>query len=163
MDSHISELLRIIREEISLYRDLVEHARRKTALLVKGSVAALLESNRVEETFNIQLRMLEDQMRHLCLELCEAIKVPREEFTLLKLAEGVEQPVAQEIKSQTGLFRNLVDQLKAVNRRNARLIESSVCYSRGLMDYLANATGSYQGTGLLRPISAVQKTISRRA
>jgi hypothetical protein len=163
MDNHVSELLGIIREEVRLYRDLIEHARRKTALLVQGSVPAILESNKIEETFNIQLRMLENEMARLCLHLCQAFNIPREEFTLLKLAEGFEQPVAEEIKSQTGLFKNLIDQLKSVNQRNMKLVESSLSYSRGLLDLLANATSSYQGTGLFRPIPAVQTTISHRA
>ena len=33
MDDRISNLLEIIRDEISLYRELMEHARRKTAIL----------------------------------------------------------------------------------------------------------------------------------
>lgn len=163
MENRISELLGLIREEISLYRDLIEHARRKTALLVEGSVQAILESNKVEETFNIKLRMLEGEVRRLCLELCQAFRLPRQEFTLLKLAEGFEKPVADEIHSQTGLFRNLIEQLKSVNQRNMKLIESSVCYSRGLLDLLANATSSYQATGLFRPIPATHRTISHRA
>ncbi len=163
MENHVSELLGLIREETSLYRDLIEHARRKTALLVQGSVNALLESNKAEEIFNTKLRGLEDEMRRLCLEFCQALSLPREEFTLLKLAEGLEQPVAQEIRSLTVLFRNLVDQLKSVNQRNMRLVESSIRYSRGMLDFLANATSSYQMTGLFRPLSAVQTTISHRA
>ena len=78
------------------------------------------------------------------------------------LAEKVEQSAAVEIESQVNLFRSLFDQLKRTNQRNRRLIESSARYSRGLADYIANATGSYQGTGLLRPLDAVQATISRR-
>jgi len=163
MESSVSELLTLIREEISLYRDLIEHARRKTALLVQGSVQAILESNKVDETFNIKLRMLEDEVRRLCFELCQTVRLPRKEFTLLKLAESFEKPVADEIKSQTGLFKNLIEQLKSVNRRNMKLIESSVSYSRGLLDLLANATSSYQATGLFRPIPAIQRTISHRA
>lgn len=163
MGNPVAELLGLIREEIQLYRDLIEHARRKTALLVQGSVQAILESNKVEETFNIKLRMLEDEVTRLCRELCQKFSMPREEFTLLKLAEGCEKPVAEEIKSQTGLFKNLVEQLKSVNQRNMRLIESSVTYSRGLLDLLANATSSYQATGLFRPIPATQRTISHRA
>ena len=65
MESRVSELLGLIREEISLYRDLIEHARRKTSLLVQGSVQAILESNKIEETFNLKLRMLEGEVRGL--------------------------------------------------------------------------------------------------
>ena len=81
----------------------------------------------------------------------------------MKLAEGLEKPVADEILSQTSLFKNLIEQLKAINHRNLRLAESSIRYSRGLLDLLANATSSYQATGLFRPIPSTQRTISQRA
>jgi hypothetical protein len=163
MDERISDLLNIVREEIGLYRDLIEHMRRKTALLVQGRVDDILESNKIEETFNVKLRILENEMARLCFDLCQALKIPREEFTLLKLAEAVEQSLAVEIKSQTALFKNLITQLKSVTQRNMRLVERSIRYSRGLLDFLANATSSYQGTGLFKSIPAIQSTFSHRA
>ena len=82
MEKHLSALLGIIREEIELYRGLIEHARRKTALLIQGSAEELLESNKVEETFNIKLRILESEMARLCRELAQVFNIPRAEFTL---------------------------------------------------------------------------------
>ncbi len=163
MERRISDLLRIVREEIEIYRNLIEHARQKTALLVQGSVDAILESNKVDETFNIKLRILETEMARLCSDLCSAFKIPREEFTLLKLADGVEQSVAAEIKSQTSLFKSLFDQLKSVNQRNMRLIENSLHYSKGLLDLFCNATSSYQKTGLFKPHPASHTTFSHQA
>jgi hypothetical protein len=163
MEKIVSDLLSIVREEIGVYRDLIEHARRKTALLVHGRMEAILESNKTEETFNIKLRILENEMMRICLELSRACKIPREEFTLLKLADGVEQSVAAEIRSQTNLFKNLVDQLKSVNQRNMKLVECSIHYSKGLLDFIANATSPYQGTGLFKPFSAIHSTISHQA
>jgi hypothetical protein len=163
MDRVISELLGVIREEISTYRDLIEHARRKTALLVKGRVEAILESNKAEETFNVRLRELENEMARLCRDLCENFGIPREEFTLIKLADRLEQSLALEIRSQTTLFRNIVNQLKSITQRNMRLIEKSVHYSQGLLDLFSNATGSYQQTGLFKQIPSIPPTFSQRA
>lgn len=163
MEEQVSDLLGIVREEINLYRDLIEHVRRKTPLLVQGQVEAILESNKIEETFNIKLRILENEMARLCYSLCQAFKIPREEFSLVRLADDLEQPLATEIKSQTTLFRNLVKQLKSVSQRNMRLIERSIHYSRGLLDLLSNATSSYQETGLFKPISSILPTFSQRA
>jgi hypothetical protein len=163
MSEKISELLGIVREEISLYRDLMEHARRKTALLVQGRVEAILESNKIEETFNAKLRELEAEMANLCRDLCQVFRIPREEFTLMKLADSLEQSLALEIKSQATLFRNIVRQLKSVNQRNMRLIERSLRYSEGLLALFSNATGSYQPTGLFEPIPNMQPTFSQRA
>jgi len=163
MHDPVSDLLGIVREEINLYRDLVEHARRKTALLVQGRVDAILESNKIEESFNSKLRALEMEMARLCHELGRTFQIPREEFTLMKLAENIEQPLALEIRSQTTLFRNIVRQLKSVNQRNRTLIEKSLHYSRGLLAIFSNASGSYRQNGLFEQIPSIQPTFSQRA
>jgi hypothetical protein len=163
MDEQVAELMNVVREEIALYRDLIEHARKKTALLVRGPLEAILESNKVDETFNSKLRTLEQEIARLCQQLCSALQIAREEFTLLKLAEGMEQSVAREIRSQTMLFRNLVGQLKEINQRNRKLVEGSLHYSRGMLNFFANATSSYQSNGLFKPYSAAHNTLSSKA
>jgi hypothetical protein len=163
MDDRISDLLRIIRDEISLYRELVEHARNKTAWLVQGRVEAILESNRIEETFNGRLRALESEMIRICRELSRSFRIPPEEFTLMKLSENLEQSLALEIRNQTTLFRNIVKQLKSISQRNRRLVEKSLHYSRGLLALISNMRGSYQQTGLFESVPSVPPTFSQRA
>ena len=163
MNDQISDLLGVIRDEISLYRDLIEHARQKTAILVQGSVEAILESNKIEETFNLKLRRLEDEMARLCRDLSRFYRIPHEEFTLMKLADSLERSLAQEIRNQTTLFRNMVNQLKSVSQRNMRLIEKSLYYSRGLLALISNLSGSYQKSGLFEKIPSIQPTFSQRA
>jgi hypothetical protein len=163
MNDPISDLLGVIREEISLYRDLVEHVRRKTALLVNGSIEAILESNKVEETCNSRLQVLEAEMKRLCFDLSHAFRIPREEFTLMKLADNLEQSLATEIRSQATLFRNIVKQLKSISQRNAQLIEKSIHYSRGLLALIANASGSYHPDGLFGQVPTIRPTYSQRA
>ena len=113
-------------------RDLVEHARQKTALLVQGSVEAILENNKIEETFISRLRIMEREKRRLCLDLGRAFRIPREEFTLMKLADHLDPSFALELREQAALFRNLVHQLKSVSRRNMRLIENSMHMTHNL-------------------------------
>jgi hypothetical protein len=162
-NARISELLGIIREEINAYRELIEHARRKTALLVQGRLDAILESNKAEEAFNIKLRGLEREMARLCQILCVDSGIPREEFTLTKLADSLEQSIALEIKTQSALFRNILIQLKSINQRNMRLIEKSIHCSKGLLDLFFNATSSYQQTGLFKQVPPISPTFSQRA
>jgi hypothetical protein len=163
MDDRISDLLKIVQEEINLYRDLIEHERRKTALLVQGCVEAILESNRTDEMHNAKLHALDMEMAHLCQDLGRSFRIPREEFTLMKLADCFEQSLALEIKTQTTLFRNIAKQLKSVSHRNSRLIERSIQYSRGLLALISNTVGSYRHTGLFDPMPSVQPTYSQRA
>ena len=162
MDERISDLLGIIGKEIDLYRDLIDHAREKTALLSQGRLDDIVENSKVEETFNIKLCFLENEMKRLCSEICQIQGIAREEFTLMNLAENLEQPASLELKSLTTLLRNLVKQLKNVSQRNLRLIEKSIEYSQGLLGLISNATSPYQRTGLFRSIPAVQPTFSHR-
>jgi hypothetical protein len=83
MDEQVAALMNLVREEISLYRDLIDHARKKTAVLIRGPLEAILESNKIDETFNVKLRMLENEVGRLCQQLSSALHIAREEFTLL--------------------------------------------------------------------------------
>jgi len=163
MDDPVSDLLGIVREEITLYRDLVEHSRQKTALLVKGSVEAILESNKIDEALSSRIRTLQREMARLCEQLGQAFRIPREGFTLMKLADNVEPSIALEIRSQSDLFRDFVRQLKSVSRRNGKLIERSLHYSRGLLGMFSNASSSYRQNGLFEQIPSIQPTFSQRA
>jgi len=163
MEDPVSDLLGIIREEITLYRDLVEHERRKTALLVQGGIDAILEGNKIEEAFSSRLRNLEMERARLCQQLGQALRISREEFTLMKLANKVEPSIAPEIRSQADHFRNLVRQLKTVSRRNGKLIEKSLRFSKGLLGIFCSASGSYRQNGLFEQIPSIQPTFSQRA
>jgi hypothetical protein len=163
MDDRISDLLKIVQEEIHLYRDLIEHERRKTALLIQGRADSILESNRIDETYNARLRALETEMIRLCQDLCRSFQIPREEFTLMKLADCLEQSLAQEIRTQTTLFRNIVNRLKSISGSNRKLMEKSIHYSQGLLALISNVVGSYRQTGLFDPIPTVHPTFSQSA
>ena len=163
MDDRISDLLEIVREEIAVYGNLLEHTRQKTALLVQGRVEAILASNRAEEGFTIRLRALEMKLMSLCQDLGRSFRIPREEITLAKLAKSLEQPLALELQTQTALFQNLVKQVKSVSQRNRKLLQKSIQHSRDLLGIISNATGSYQQTGLFEAMPSIQPTFSQRA
>ncbi len=162
MERRISDLLGVVGKEINLYRELIEHAREKTALLAQGRLETILESSKIEETYNIKLRFLENEIKRLCSEIRQISGIACEGFTLMKLAENLEQPSATELKYQATLFRNLVMQLKAVSQRNLLMIEKSVKFTQGLLGLISSATSPYQQTGLFRSIPAVQPTFSHR-
>ncbi len=163
MADQVSDLLGVVREEITLYRDLVEHARQKTALLIKGSVEAILESNKVEDALCARLRSLEIEMARLCSHFADVFRISREEFTLRKLADRVDPSLAPEIRSQADLFRHLVRQLRSITQCNRKLIDHSLHYSRGLLAVFSNASGAYRPNGLFAEIPSVQPTFSRQA
>jgi hypothetical protein len=163
MEDQISDLLGIVRDEIQLYCDLVEHARKKTSLLVQGRADAILESNKIDETFCFQLRGMEMKRARLCDDLIKAFGIPREEFTIAKLAEHLAPPHASEIRTKIKLLQNEVKKLKLVGMLNRKLTEQALNYSKGMMALIANASGAYQPSGVFEKIPAIQPTFSQRA
>jgi hypothetical protein len=159
----VSDLLGIIREEIVLCRDLVEHAKQKTSLLVQGSVEEILENDKIEQTLNSKLRMLEKETKRFCLDLGQSFRIPHEEFTLMKFADHLEPPLALELRSQAAIFRDLVQQLKSISRRNMKLIEKSMQRFRDILSLMCNASGSYRQNGFFEQLPSVQPTFSQQA
>jgi hypothetical protein len=163
MEDRISDLLGIVRDEIQLYKDLVKHAREKTSLLVQGRADAILESNKIDETFFHQLQVMKAKRLSLCNDLLLAFGIPREGFTLDKLAERLDSPHALEIRTQIKLFQNVAKQLKHVGIRNRKLTVQALNYSKGMMAIIANASGSYQASGVFEKIPAIQPIFSQTA
>ncbi len=163
MTDQVSDLLGTVREEILLYRELVEHARRKTSLLAQGGLEAILDSNKTDEALNARLRMLAQQMTRLCSDLGRIFRIRREEVTLMKLADRLEPSFALELRALAVVFRDLAKQLKSISRNNARFMETSLRYSRGLLTLLGNASGAYQPSGTFERLPAVHSTFSRQA
>jgi hypothetical protein len=163
MEDRISDLLGIVRDEIQLYCDLLEHARKKTNLLVQGRADAILESNKIDETLFHQLQLMKEKRSCLCNDLGLAFGISREGFTLAKLAELLEPLHASEIKKQIKLFKNIARQLKPVCMRNRKLTEQALNYSKGMVTLIANASGAYQSSGVFEKIPAIQPIFSQRA
>jgi|WetSurMetagenome_2_1015567.scaffolds.fasta_scaffold386737_2 hypothetical protein len=163
MDDRIADLLKIFQEEIRLYRDLVEHARHKTALLVQGRVDAILESNRAEEKYSERLRVLDAERVRVCRDLGRSFRIPRDGFTLMRLADDLEPSLAREIRTQATLLRDVVSQLKSINASNMKLSEKAAGHFQGLLVLFFNAMSSYRQTGLFAPMPSIRPTFSQSA
>jgi hypothetical protein len=163
MDIRISDLLEIIQEEVRLYRELIEHTQRKSNILVQGCVETILESNRVDEMYHAKIRALENKRLRLCQDLSRSLRIPPEEATLMKLTDYLEPSFALEVRTQATLLRDAVMQLKALNRRNRKLVERIGRYSQGLLSLFYNAMSSYRQTGQFEPTVFIRPTYSRSA
>jgi len=126
MDERICRLFGIIGQEILLYRNLTQHARRKTALFFKGKAGEIREYQKIEAGFNCRLRNLENELKYLTGDLGKTLGIPAEEFTLLKLADHLEQSIAREIRRRVLLFFGIVQQLRSLNRRHVRLMKGTL-------------------------------------
>jgi hypothetical protein len=162
MTDQISELLRMLRQESELCLELIEQEKRKTSMLIKGDLEAIIESNGIEEDLNSKLRGIGQMMSKACCDLSAAYGMAPEEVTLMKLAVVVDPSSASKIRVHSTEFKNLLKQLKEINRRNKQLIERSANCIQGLLTLISNASGSYQPTGTFNAVCAAHPTFSRQ-
>jgi flagellar biosynthesis/type III secretory pathway chaperone len=161
MKEQISELLGIMRDEIRSYHGLLECEQRKTALLTGGDVEELMECNRIEENSVVRLQELEARRLHLCEKLCLEFGIPREEFTLTRLAESLDN--TNELKESAALLRDVVQRVQIVGARNRELIEKPLRYVEGMLTIFSNAAGPYQPDGTFNTEASVHPTFSQNA
>ena len=161
MKEQISELLGIIRDEIRFYHELLECEQHKTTLLAGGRLEELMECNSKEQDCVIHLQGFEKKRLRLCEKLGEELGIPREEFTLSRLAESLDNP--HELNESAALLRNIVQSLQVEGARNSGLIEKPLRYAEGILSIFSNAVGPYQPDGTFNAEASVHPTFSQNA
>jgi flagellar biosynthesis/type III secretory pathway chaperone len=161
MNEQISELLVIIRNEIGLYRDLLECEQLKTTLLTGGRIEKLMECNKSEEGIFIRLREFEAKRLRICEKLCADLGIPQADFTLARLADSLND--SHELDESASLLRDIVEQVQTAGERNRTLIEKPLRYAEGLLSIFSNAFGPYQPNGTFNAEASVLPTFSQDA
>jgi len=161
MSEHIPELLGILRNQIRLYHDLLENEQLKTTLLADGRVEELMECNKTEEDNVTRLKKLETKRLRLCEKICGELGIPREDFSLARLAEFCDIP--HELDESAVLLRNIVRRVQDVGARNQNLMEKPLRYAEGLLTIFSNAAGPYQPNGTFNAEASVRPTFSQNA
>ena len=162
MTEQIPELLGILRDEVRFYRELLECEQRKTAMLTGGLVEELMECNKTEEESIVRLQELETTRLRLCDNLCEALGIPREEFSLTRLAESLDDST-RELDECAVLLHGIVQGVQVVGARNRGLIEKPLRYAEGMLAIFSNAVGPYQPNGTFNTEASVYPTFSQNA
>ena len=161
MSEKIPELLGIMRDEIRFYHSLLECEQRKTALLAGGHVEELMECNKIEEESVVHLQDLEEKRMNICDKLCEELQIPREEFTLARLADFLANP--HELDESAVLLRGAIQSVQVVGACNRDLIEKPLRYVEGMLTIFSNAAGPYQPNGTFNAEASVHPTFSQNA
>jgi len=161
MKEQVHELLEIIRDEIRSYNGLLECEELKTTLLTGGRLEELVECNKTEEGCIVRLQGLEAKRLSLSEKLCVQLGIPREEFTLARIAESLDD--SHEFDESAALLRDIVERVQVVLDRNYGLIEKPLRYAEGLLSIFSNAAGPYQPDGTFNAEASVLPTFSQDA
>jgi uncharacterized HAD superfamily protein len=163
MEKDLLQLIRIIREELDLYKNLVEKLRKKTDIIVEGNMSEIIKSTGEEEAVVLKIRMLENELITLCGSIATQLGIPFEGFTLSGLADKVAHGFAHQLRVFSDAFSELISEIRKANRRNMILLNNYFHYANVMTSMIYDATTSYENSGILSPLKPAASSISQQA
>lgn len=127
-DQAVLELIDILDRQRELYRKLLEIAKAKQPVLVKGDLAALEKFTKQEEQIVVQVGKLEEQRSRVHQALANHFHVPEAEITLSELVSRVGTEVSDRLSQVGDGLKNILSELKDVNSLNSELVKQSLDY-----------------------------------
>ncbi|MHB1167159.1 MAG: flagellar protein FlgN [Carboxydocellales bacterium] len=138
VDQTVLELMNILDRQRELYRKLLEIAKNKQPVLVKGDLAAIEKFTKQEEKIVVQVGKLEEQRSRVHQALANHFHVPEPEFTLSELASRVGTEVSDKLSQVGDGLKNVLSELKDVNCLNSELIKQSLDFIEFTVNLITN-------------------------
>lgn len=163
MEKKLLQLITVMREELGLYRALVNQLQKKTDLIVEGDSAAIVKSSEEERLLAEKIRSREDAFMGLCKAISEELGVSFVDFNLSKMIERLDHTFAHQLNVLSGMLDDAVSQVKKVTERNAILLMHHLSYVNMTAQLIFSRAAFYQSSGALSAPEAVTSHVSRRA
>lgn len=130
---------KILRDQVSAYRKLLELLNRERASLVNIREAQVEELSKEKDTILMKLRLLEEERQRLLREYAEAHNVT-EEINLEKLGELTGNSAFSSLRSR---LLSLLQGIEEINRFNTVLINRSLQYIRTTTNFFHSFRREY--------------------
>lgn len=127
-DQAVLELIDILEKQRELYKKLLEIAKAKQPVLVKGNLAKLEEFIKQEEQIVVQVGKLEEQRSRVHQALANHFHFPEPEITLSEIAAKVSAELSNKLSQVGDGLKDILNELKDVNNLNSVLIKQSLDY-----------------------------------
>ena len=127
-DQAVLELIDILDRQRELYQRLLEIAKAKQPVLVKGDLAKLEEFTKQEEQIVVQVGKLEEQRSRVHQALANHFHFPEPEITLSEIAAKVSAELSDKLSQVGDGLKDTLNELKDVNNLNSVLIKQSLDY-----------------------------------
>jgi len=152
-ESLVDSLVDVLWKEVEVYGELRESVAQEHQVLLKPSLDAIHASNARKETCLLKTRLLEEVRAGITHRLCRQLGIGQEGITLTTLLSHVSPRQRNRLAECQSALRSLVTEISGMNGRNGLLIESSIQFSEGAMQFFANMISggsTYAESGQLR-------------
>ena len=132
----VETLISILEEQEKIYEELLELARQKQKILIKGDIAALAEITVQEEGLVLQAGKLEEKREHCFTALAQDYGVGPES-TLADFLPCVDEPSRSLLERVHGNLSACLKDLQKFNQENTQLLEQSIQFVNFTVDVLS--------------------------
>jgi flagellar biosynthesis/type III secretory pathway chaperone len=163
MDAILDQLLRVLNQEIELYRLMLAVIDKEKDAVIRSSLEPLTEAGVEKENILKKLRTVEEQRSLLVRRLSEVLGYPVRDLTLSMITQNVDEPFAGRLKQVSTDLSTLLDTLRDANHRNQRLFEHSLELLRGSFNLLSDLKASntvYYRTGNIQSTTPTGQWVS---
>lgn len=136
----VAAIEKILRDQVSSYRTLLDLLNRERASLVNIREANVEELSKEKDTIVMKLRLLEEERQRLLQEYAETHNVT-EDINLEKLGELTGNSTFLSLRSQ---LLSLLQSIEELNRFNTVLINRSLQYLRTTNNFFHSFSREYQ-------------------
>ncbi len=149
MNMHWGELLTVLAESVTLYKDLLLLGEEKRQALIGADTAMLDAITRREELRILEGTRLEERRAKATAALATHHKLADRKPTLLMLADAADPDTAEQIRSLGAELDTAVKQLVRLNDTNAALIHQALHFVQYNLNLLtrSQAETTYVPTG----------------
>jgi flagellar biosynthesis/type III secretory pathway chaperone len=149
MNMHWGELLTVLAESVTLYKDLLLLGEEKRQALIGADTAMLEAITRREELRILEGTRLEERRAKATAALATHHKLADRKPTLLMLADAADPDTAEQIRSLGAELDTAVKQLVRLNDTNAALIHQALHFVQYNLNLLtrSQAETTYVPTG----------------
>ena len=149
MNTHWGELLTVLAESVTLYKDLLLLGEEKRQALIGADTAMLDAITRREELRILEGTRLEERRAKATAAIATHHKLADRKPTLLMLADAADPDTAEQIRSLGAELDTAVKQLVRLNDTNAALIHQALHFVQYNLNLLtrSQAETTYMPTG----------------
>ena len=161
-----TSLVDVLREEIVLYRSLVDLMTEEQKRLMAADIEALEEIEKKKETLGLRIRLLEESRQGLSDDLQRIVPLPGGEVTLTAIVAVSEGAVGNQLMECQSELRGLVTTMSSLVELNERLVGRSLSFLRGAVSIMGSHDPElvvYGEKGCLVDGHGAPRMVSRKA
>lgn len=129
----LDDLIGILDNELEQYRILTYNLMDQRKSFANGDIASFEEINKKQGTLVLKIKTLEEARKSVISQLANLLNIEKEEVTLSKLIELINEPYSERLSSFGDEIINIIKDLENVRESNSYLIQHALHYVSGVL------------------------------